>query len=347
MRKTIGTLAIALLYIVGIFSFSLSAEASVGFTYKVNRPENQRNMDVGYFDLKMNPGQKQSVTIDLTNESDKEVVAVVSLNSAKTSSNGVIEYGPNEIDNDKSLKYDFKNVVKAPEKVTIPAKSTVPVKLDITMPEATFDGVISGGIQLKGEVDKKNREKQKGVINEYAYVVGMLLSETDTVVTPELALNKVSAGSNNYRNSVFVNFSNIKPAYLENLTMDVQIMKKGSEAVLYDTKKANMRVAPNSMVDFPVSMNGERMVPGDYSAHVVASTKDKKWEWDEDFTITDEEADKYNDEDISLVKEQGINWKMIAMIVGSVIAVIVVIYIIVRASLNKNKKKKRKNKKKK
>ncbi|MEI5994261.1 DUF916 and DUF3324 domain-containing protein [Candidatus Enterococcus mansonii] len=347
MKKKLGIWLIALIYIAGMFSFHLSAEASVGFTYKVNQPENQLSKDVGYFDLKMNPGAKQTVTIDLTNESEKEVIAIVSLNSAKTSGTGVIEYGPTEIDNDKSLKYDFKDIVKAPEKVTLPPKTTVPLKLDIAMPEATFDGVVSGGIQLKSEVDEKERAKQKGVINEYAYVIGMLLSETDTVLAPELHLNSVGAGLNNYRNSVFVNFSNTEAVYLEELTMDVQIMKQGSDAVLYDTKKANMRVAPNSMVNFPVSMNGEKMVPGNYKAHILASTKDKKWEWEEEFTITDEEADKYNDEDISLVQEQGINWKIIATIVGGVIALVAVIFMIVRMSLKRKSKKKSRNKKKK
>ncbi|MCA5013658.1 MULTISPECIES: DUF916 and DUF3324 domain-containing protein [unclassified Enterococcus] len=347
MKNIKKIIAIAFLYIIGVCSFSLTTEAAVGYTYKVNKPENQRNEEVGYFDLRMTPSQKQTVTIDLTNESDKEVVAVVSLNGAKTSGNGVIEYGPIAIDNDKSLKYDFKDIVKGPEKVVLPAKTTVPLKLDITMPEATFDGVISGGIELKTEADEKERAKQKGVINDYAYVIGMLLSETDTVVKPELELNSVGAGLSNYRNSIFVNFSNTKAAYLEELTMDVQITQKGSEAVLYDAKKANMRVAPNSMVDFPVSLNGEKMVPGDYKAYIVASTKDKKWTWEEDFTITDEEADKYNDQDVNLVQEQGINWKLIAVIAGSVIVVAIIIFVVVRLVLSSKKNKKKKNRKKK
>ncbi|OJG99291.1 hypothetical protein RV18_GL001359 [Enterococcus termitis] len=292
----------------------------------------------------MKEGQKQTVTIDLTNESDKEIPVTVSLNGAKTNGNGVIEYGPTAIDNDKSLKYDFADIVKAPEEITIPAKSTVPLNLDITMPATSYDGVISGGIQLKQKVDEKAKAKQSGVINEYAFLIGMILSETDTVVEPNLELNKVSAGLNNFRNSVFVNFSNVEPAYLEGLTMDVQISQKGSDAVLYDTKKADMRVAPNSLVDFPVSMNGEKMVPGDYKAHIVASTESKKWEWDEEFTITDEEADKYNKQDVDLTQEQGINWLIVGMIVGGVVLLVLIIFIIVRL-MNKGKKKKSKKKK--
>ncbi|MFD2308097.1 DUF916 and DUF3324 domain-containing protein [Enterococcus termitis] len=320
-----------------------AAELGLGFTYKVVKPENQRS-SVGYFDLRMNAGQKQTVEIELANGSDEEITIGVSLNGAKTNGNGVIEYGPSAIEKDKSLKYDFVDIVTGPKEVVLPPKTMIPLKLEIAMPASDIDGVISGGIQLKQQTKEEKDEKEKtGITNEYAYLVGMLLSENDTVVTPNLELNKVYAGLANYRNAVFVNFSNVQPAYLENMTVDVQIMKKGSEEVLYDTKKAGMRMAPNSLIDFPVEMNGDRMEAGDYKAHILVTADDKKWEWTEEFTITDEEADKFNGQDVSLTQERGIDWKLIAMIVGGIIAVVVIIFFIVR-SVQQKKMKNRKKK---
>lgn len=317
-----------------------------GFTYKVIQPENQQNKQIGYFDLRMQPSQEQMVEIQLTNDESNDIEIDVSLNSAKTNGNGVIEYGPSALEEDASLKYSFTDLVKGPEKVTIPSKTTVPLQLTIKMPEVSYDGVVAGGIQLKRAVDKKEREKQSGVINEYAFLVGMLLTETDTVVQPELKLNKVYGGLNNYRNSVFVNFSNVEAAYLEDLTVDVQIMEEKADKVLYDTKKANMRVAPNSNVDFPVSMNGEKMVPGKYRAKIVATAGDRKWEWLETFTITDEEADKYNKQDVNLVQERGIDWKLIAMIAGGVFVIILIVFLIVR-TISKKKEAQKKQKRRK
>ena len=361
MKKRIVTYLVLLTYIVFGAGFSekafadettsqnaeqQAADLGLGFTYKVVKPENQRS-SVGYYDLRMNAGQKQTVTIELANGSDEEITIGVSLNGAKTNGNGVIEYGPSAIEKDKSLKYDFVDVVKGPKEVVIPPKKMVPLELEITMPESDFDGFIAGGIQLKQQVkEDKNAKKQGGVTNEYAYIVGVLLSENDTKIEPDLALNKVYAGLANYRNAVFVNFSNVKPEYLENMTVDAQVMKKGSEEVLYDTKKAGMRMAPNSMIDFPIEMNGDRMEPGDYTAHILVTADDKKWEWTEDFTITDEEADKFNGQDVTLTQERGIDWKLIAMIVGGVIAVVVVIFLIVR-TVQKKKTKKKKGKKRK
>lgn len=350
MKKKLSLFFIFVLYIVvcAVPTYADEKAASpLGFSYEVVKPENQKNNEVGYFDLKMTPGQKQNVQIQLTNGGEEPYEVVVSLNGAKTNGNGVIEYGPAKIDNDKSLKYDFVDVVKAPESIVVPAKSTIPLDLEITMPEASFDGVISGGIQLKGKTDEEALKKQSGVINEYAFMIGMLLSETDTVVKPKLELNRVYAGLSNYRNSVFVNFSNVEAAYLENLTLEVQITKSGEEAVLYDTKKANMRVAPNSLVDFPISMNGEKMVPGKYRAKINATSGEDKWSWDQEFEITDEDADKYNSQDVDLVQEQGINWMLVGIIAAGLILLLVIIFVIVRMVRKKKEAQRKANSKRK
>lgn len=317
--------------------------ASSGFSYKVIYPENQHK-EASYFDLRMTPGQKQTVVIQLSNSSDKEVTVDVGLNSTKTNSNGVLENGPSSLEKDSSLKYDFADIVKGKESVVIPPKQTVDYPIDITMPEATYDGVISGGIYMI-ERDQES-EKQEGMIkNKYAYLVGMLLTETDREVKPDLKLNKVYADLKNYRNAIMIDFSNTQSAYLDDMTVDVQVMGAKSDEVLYDTKQTKMRMAPNSKIKFPVSMNGEKMVPGDYRAHVLVTAKTgEKWEWEQKFTISNEEADKFNQEDVSLLQENRINWQLILLIIFGVLIVILIIYFIVR-TMNKKKKKNTKNKK--
>jgi len=239
MKKTSLICFAVILYIgliIGILPTTGQAaqEDGSGFTYKVILPENQHNKDVGYFDLRMTPSQEQTVTIKMNNSSDKEITVDVALNSAKTNTNGVIEYGPSKLEKDASLKYDFADLVKGEKTVKIPAKQSVEYKLNIKMPDSQYDGVISGGIYM---IQKGQTESQEAMIkNEYGYMVGMILTETDVAVKPELKLNKVYADQQNYRNAVFVNYSNTQSAYIDDMTADVQIMKKGSNEVLYDTK---------------------------------------------------------------------------------------------------------------
>lgn len=309
-----------------------------GFNYQVIFPENQYKKDAGYFNLMMAPGQEQIVEIQLINDSANEMTINVSLNGTKTNGNGVIEYGPTDIEDDKSLKYKFTDIVTGEKQVVIPAQSLVSYYLTIKMPEASYDGKIVGGIQLQQEID--HSDSQGGIINEYAYMIGMVLQENETQLEPNLEMNRVYAGLSNYRNAIFVNFSNTVADFLRDMTVDVQIMPADSDEVLYDTKKAGMDMAPNTLINFPVTMNGDSMEPGDYKAYVLVTAGDKRWEWTENFTITDEEADKFNGQDVSLLQERTIDWKTIAAIVGGALVVILIIFVIVRTVLkNKNKKK--------
>lgn len=167
-----------------------------GFTYKVNFPDNQMKENIGYYHLKVKPEDKQTVTITMANTAEKPIVVNVSLNGAKTNSNGVIEYGDNGIKNDKSLKYPFEKVVKGPKKVELKAREEKEVEFNITMPETSYEGVITGGIQMIQAGQGEDQLKKSGsvVVNEYAYVVGMQLQEDDKKIKPKLKLNSVKAG---------------------------------------------------------------------------------------------------------------------------------------------------------
>lgn len=330
-------------------SLAQEAGGATGFVYEIKFPENKQK-DAGYFDLKMTPGKKQKVQVLLKNPSDKEITVETSLNGAKTNMNGVLEYGPINLKKDASLKYDFVDVVKAPEKVVIPANTEKTLDIQINMPESSYDGLIVGGIQLKkADDDEQKTQAGANVINKYAYVIAMVLQETEAKVVPELKLNKINAGQSNARNVVYIDVSNIEANFLDNLSMEAQIMSDKSDEVLYETKKSSMRMAPNSNMNFPVSMQGEKMVPGKYRAHVLATSGSKKWEWTENFEITAEEADKFNREDVGLVQEKGTNWLLIIGVAAGLFVVILVIFFIIRAIRKKReaskKAERRRNKK--
>lgn len=322
------------------------------FNYEVIKPENQVDSSVGYFDLHMEPGKKQTIQIKLSNPSSVEVTIEVGLNGAITNSKGVIEYGSDFYENDASLKFPFEDVVSGPEEVTLAPGEEKMLDINIAMPETSFEGYISGGIQLtrKGQ----ETESESMVINKISYMIGLLLSEQSLEeiesIPEELKFNKIYPENYNYRNAFIVNFSNVKPIYMDDISADVQIMKSGSEEVLYESKKTQMRMAPNTMLTFPISLNGEAMVAGEYRAKIaITSVKGGKWTWDETFTITDEEAEKFNEKDLALVQDPGLNWQLIAMIAGGVLGTLLIIFFIVRfmKSRKKGKKGNRKKSKKK
>lgn len=337
------------LFLLVIFFGSLTVYGEGSFSYQVEFPENQMAQDKGYYHLKMKPEQKQTVKIHFSNPGDKKAAVGISLNNAKTNSNGVIEYGDTKIENDPSLVFSFTDIVTGPKRIELEPGEKKVVELQIEMPETSYEGVIVGGIQLIQEGQENSKENQGSmVVNEYAYVVAMLLQESDKVVVPELVFNKVDPGQSNFKNTVFVNYSNVNASFVENMTTEVQISKKGSKAVIYERKQSKMRMAPNSFINFPVSMSGEKMVPGNYTAKIlVTADQDIREEWTEDFTITKEDAEKFNERDVGLVQDKGMNWKIVVfIIVGFFVLVLMILGIltIIRGK-KKNKKGKKRNKK--
>ncbi|MGX7149676.1 DUF916 and DUF3324 domain-containing protein [Enterococcus ureasiticus] len=301
---------------------------ATGFTYSLTFPENQMEDNIGYYKLKVTPGQKQTLAVTVSNPSAEKVTIDVSLNGAKTNQNGVIEYGDSTIDNDDSLKYDFVDLVTGPEKVELGAGETKKIELKLQIPETGIDGVVAGGIQLMKANQDENVSNQGGshIINQYAYVIGLLLQESEEEQLPDLKFNQVFAGQNSYRNTIFIDFSNVVPAFLNDMTVETQITAKGRETVLFERKQTEMRMAPNSFIQFPISMNGERMVSGTYVATTLVTSGDQRWEWTEEFEITREDADKFNEQDVSLVPEKGKNWVLIAISVVGVLVIASGIY---------------------
>ncbi|MHC5249311.1 DUF916 and DUF3324 domain-containing protein [Enterococcus sp. LJL90] len=325
---------------------SSSGDAGIGnFTYSLEYPENQTDTSLGYYHLMMQPGQQQTLNLIMSNPSETAVTVNLALNGAKTNQNGVIEYANSEIENDASLAFDFKDIVTGPNSVELAPGETKAVPLEIQMPETSFDGVIAGGLQMMQAGQGESSENEDGgstVINQYAYVISILLQETDVELTPDLQWNQAYGGQSNYRNTMFVNFSNVVATYVNNMTVDAQITTQGSNEVLYESRTTSIRMAPNSFIDYPITMNGDRMEAGMYTAHVVVTTlTGERWEWTEDFEITEEEATQYNERDVGLVQDTGIDWKIIAAIAGGFLAVILLVFLTVR-QIRKNKKSKTK-----
>lgn len=348
----IGMLLIAVL-------FGSNAYANE-FNFSVNAviPENQVDKTKTYFDLKLAQGEKQTLTVELRNDTAKEVIVETIINSATTNLNGVVEYGKNDIKPDESLKHNLKDLAKTADEVTIPAKSEKVVKIDVTMPNEAFDGVIAGGITFKEKSSEKESTKSDSnglaINNEYSYVIAMLLRQNEKALAPNLALTGVSANQVNARNVINVGLQNPISTYLNQLVVKADIYKKGSNEPVYSKEQAGMQMAPNSNFEFPVSLEGKKMEAGDYvvkvSAYGVKSDSgthtvklangetakyEHFWEFEDEFSIAADEARAFNRTDVSV--EDNSLW--LYLIIGIVLLFLVIILLIILYFRKKNKDK--------
>ncbi|MEQ6357166.1 DUF916 and DUF3324 domain-containing protein [Lysinibacillus sp. M3] len=317
MRKnTLCTLfGILIVSLIWLTPFASASQFNFG-VYTVI-PDNQIDKQKSYFNLKMKPNQKQTLTIQLKNDTEDDVVIEPIIHSATTNINGVVEYGPTNAVRDSSLLYELGDLIKTDKEITIPAKGSKDLYLNVTMPEEEFDGILAGGITLeeKKASSKNTEETNKGVNieNKYAYVVGITLQETDEVVKQDLQLHDVKAGQVNARNVINATLQNPTATYLNRFEVDAVITKKGKKEELYKSQKQDMQMAPNSNFDYPISLNGEKFKSGNYTLHLKAKSSEESWEFEKDFTIEGEVASKFNKLDVS-IEDPNYIWYIVGLL---------------------------------
>ena len=199
-RLHLGALLLFVLHLL-IMPVSVGADSATelggaGFSVKAVLPENQNDSGETFFDLWMEPGQKQVLKVDVFNYSDEEISVEVSAVSASTSRHGVIDYLMPNV-RDKTLKIPFSEIaeIKNPQ-ITIPAGQTASASVMIDMPNESFDGVVLGGLVFtRVNKDGNTVSDADGVKieNGYNYVIAAKLLETTIPVLPDFELDTVDA----------------------------------------------------------------------------------------------------------------------------------------------------------
>lgn len=327
--------------------FPISSQASE-FNFSVNPiiPENQVDKNVSYFDLLLEKNQTQELQIALRNDTEKEVIVDVSLANATTNMNGVVEYSPNQLTTDSSLKYELNKIAEAPESITVPANGQVELKIKVKMPNENFNGVIAGGITLRQHKEaKKDESGDAGVYikNEFSYVIGLVLRENEQMVQPNLLLNDVRPDQLNARNVIISSIQNDQATYINQVAIDGTVTKKGDTKTIYQINQVGMQIAPNSTFDFPLSLKGKKLKAGHYHMKLTVYgnkaengkyqregegtlTFANRWILEKDFVVTEKTADKLNKQDVS-IKEESKWW--LYLLIGIIVLLLILIGLVI------------------
>lgn len=338
IKKIIAT-ALTLL---AVLTFSTTAHAdSMKYSVQANLPENQRDKELTYFDLRMKPGQSQDLSLTIVSGDKEPIKVIITPTTAGTNQNGVLDYTGSQKEKDSSLTYSFSELSSDQQIVELKPGETKKVTFTIKMPDQAFDGTILGGFYIKKEPTETDKKEKKGkqLNNTFSYIVGAQLTETDTPVKPDLKLNKAAAGLSNYRPVINANIQNSKAVILKGLDINATVTNDKNEVVATE-KKSEMAMAPNSNFDFPISTKGEPLKPGKYTVAIQAKDKDGKHKWNlkKEFEVTAKEAKELNKEAIDLKKDDSLKWKiMIGVIVGLFIVLLVGIWFFMKQKEKKRK----------
>lgn len=309
-----------ILMILSFYFFAFGIETSAAelrFSVETEIPENQIDKTKTYFDLMMKPDQEQILKVRAANSTDENLVIDVSVKSATTNSNGVIEYGESLTALDKSAPADLSEIIQLKdggESVELPAKSE---KVD--------------------ETKDKQKENTNGLAieNRYAYTVAVLLRENETVVQPELSLEKVEPTQRNARSVISATLLNHEAAYLQSMKVTANVKNKKTNNVILEKEQEDMQMAPNSIFNFPIPYEENEMEAGTYVLAMTVEGSGKKWQFTKEFTISKEEAKTFNEKDVTVKKTES---KLIYLLIGLLILLLIIcLFIILRLKKQKNK----------
>lgn len=308
--------------IIAAVPVAAAPQSGAGFSVRANIPENQIDSRISYFDLHMQPRQIQTLSVEITNEFDTPITIRVEAISASTNRNGIIDYKTPNI-KDETLLIPFSDIAVVEEtNITLPANSVKSAIVRVTMPDNLFDGVILGGLVFTREIDDKDTHSQTTSINnEFSYVIGVKLSETETIVVPQFEIVEIVPEAVNYQATFLHMIRNTQAAIVKNLNVEVSILSK-KNTVQATASMNNVDMAPNSVMPFVVTPNDGNLKPGEYLSNIRLEYEGQSFDYQVPFTITADEANHINNESIT---ENVPNNNLYFILLSIILALIVII----------------------
>ncbi len=327
-----------------LFPSVAQAEETLSFYVTPEFPESQVEGSTSYFDLNLGAGETETLALKLQNASSEPIQVQVTPHTAYTNVHGVVEYGKDAQDPDNSLMYSLDELIDPSGVIELAGNETKTITVPLHMPEELFEGFLAGGLRIT-EVKEEQEEttsNEEGVAikNEFAYVVGVVVSNSRDSVQPDLDLLDVFADQLNYRNVISATIQNFTPTFVNRMAVEATVQRIGEDEVLYEASEEMMQMAPNSNFDFPISLEGDRFQSGEYLLKLKATSGEEEWVWEQTFTIEADEARSLNRADVTI--DTSLNWWMIGSIVLGILLLGVILYLLIqkkKEQTSKNSKK--------
>lgn len=321
-----------MMYIVVIFILTLFfcpvafADQSAGFSVRPILSENQVNSEVGYFDLNLEPGESQTLSLELRNMSDEEINLSISVHTAFTNVSGVVEYGSDADVPDDTLPFFLADYIQGDGKITLSEGETKQVDLLLTLPEdKPFEGVLAAGIRVEEIKDSEHlSEESMAIENTLSYVMGLVVSNKREQLSPELDLLAVYADQLNFRNVFSAQIQNQSGTFVNQLQVIASIYNEDQTERLYSTDASGMQMAPHSNFAFPIPLNGESFVPGTYVLHLQANSGELEWEWTRTFAVDDQTSKTFNRQDITIPSQTNY-WLLVSIFLVILLLLVILI----------------------
>ena len=307
-------------------------EEALTFYVTPEFPESQIDGSNMYFDLNLAPESIETLTLQIQNSGSESIQLQVTPHTAYTNVHGVVEYGKDSKAPDTSLIHSLDELIKPTDVIELEGNETKKISIPLHMPKESFEGFLAGGLRISEVKDDDEETKNDGeglaIKNEFAYVIGVVVSNSRDSVQPDLDLLDVFADQLNYRNVISATIQNFTPTFVNRMAVDATIQRVGEEEILYEASEEMMQMAPNSNFNFPISLKGDRFQSGEYILKLKATSGEEEWEWERTFIIEADEARALNRADVTI--NSNLNWWMIGSIILAILLLGFILYLLIK-----------------
>ena len=233
------------------------------------------------------------------------------------------------VDDRKEVCDDFKMVYQASSK-----KAGI-VSFDISVPNQKFDGMILGGIQVKRESQQK---KKAGLTTDYDYVLGLMLSQNETKVNPNLELISISPEVISKNAGITVKLKNTQPVNISKVHMIGKIYKEEDQknpVISREIKDGGIAPSSSFTINFFNGTVGATK-PLDAGKYLLkldfTDVFNKQWHFEQKFDISKKEAQTVNTKVFTVKKDNTLLFIIIGILVALLVMIIIflIIYFVKR-----------------
>jgi len=284
---------------------NVKAATSGGYSLKPAGESND-NVDIGNgsYVVTGDPGQTVELKLMVINKESSARKFEYFVNTAYTSDTGALSYNKTKV-SDPSLKIKTSSLATPNQSIfQIPGNTTATLTAKITIPEQKFNGYLMGAFTVT-----PYKEKAKGTVgangtlikNKFSYSIPIQVHQKDAdMEETKLSVMSVKPASmvNGAKQApgVQARVHNSMNSYAGSLDSKAIVTKKGDKKFKVTAVKGNQNIAPTSNYNYSISWGNKALQAGDYHLKLTYKTAGglKSWVINKDFTITNNDAAKYN-----------------------------------------------------
>lgn len=278
-------------FLMGGVHASAANETDSKFDVSIVKSDKQRgDTNRAWYDLKMNPGEKTTLTLSLTNRDSKAATFIVTAAQAETETNMVLTANRSISDVQSSvipsLQLGSQILTVPTSKVTIAAGETKEITANVAMPSSKINGSWLGGIHLQKQVSASD-QATNGYTNRFNYLTYVQLSNTDAVTKADLSLKKIDYQTKNKAGQLNIHLQNDQAGYVVDGSSTVTVHQKGQDTKLVNVKQNNQSIANGSIFTYQVpteSLKTGKTYVADITIH--DNKNNITWHWTKEFKVS-------------------------------------------------------------